>query len=195
MNMRQLPSRWLQLMLVALIAQCLAGVSRPANAQMNVPVYGQKWSPWFNDQLGFNVPTSKIGNDGCAVTSCAMVRQYFSGSAVTPRDMNNWLKGNNGFYNNLIIFSAVHGFAGSRDYTRTAADLNYINSLLDHGYLLVVMTYFPPARTSTHFVVLKGHSGNTYYMNDPWYGDGNVTFNARYGDPGRWIYGINIFQH
>jgi len=182
--------------LVALIicgATMALGLIPQAKAQMNVPALSQRDGRWASHQLGRNVPSSTLGNRGCAVTCIAMERSYFYGSLIDPAYMNDWLLSNGGFYNDLVIFSAVRGFAGSRDYSRTAADLNYINTLLDHGYLVIAMTYFPPSRTTTHFVLITGHSGYTYYINDPWTGY-KTTFNSQYGDPGRWIYSINYFH-
>lgn len=166
----------------------------PLYASNSVPIFGQRWSPWAGDVLGFNGQGywSTIGQHGCAVTCIAMEHTFFRGY-MDPRAMNSWMKQHNGFWYNLVNFGAAPGFAGSRDYSRSAADLGYINSLLDRGYLVIAMTYFPPSRTITHFVLITGHSGNTYAINDPWTGD-RTTFNARFGDPSRWIYNINFYH-
>ena len=121
------------------------------------------------------------------------MEQTFFRGYTDPRAMNSWMKQHNGFWYNLVNFGAAPGFAGSRDYSRSAADLGYINSLLDRGYLVIAMTYFPPSRTTTHFVLITGHSGNTYAINDPWTGD-RTTFDARYGPASRWIYNIYFYH-
>ena len=78
------------------------------------------------------------------------------------------------------------------DWQTVDADLAQINTELDAGYPIIVETRL---FGSQHFVVLKGHDGTaTYFMNDPWYGTGDVTFNAFLerqglsGGPKRWIY-------
>lgn len=171
----------------------------PMYAPNSVPLFGQRWSPWAGDVLGFNGQGywSTIGQHGCVITCLAMEQTFFRGY-TDPRAMNSYMKSHNGFWYNLVNFGAAPGFAGSRDYSRSAADLGYINSLLDRGYLVIAGTYFPPSRAITHFVLITGHTtgrdgSTTYAINDPWTGD-RATFNARYGDPGRWIYNINFYH-
>ena len=155
-----------------------------AHAQANVPTYGQRWQPWCYDRLGYGPST--IGTEGCLLTDIASIRTFY-GNWQTPRTMNQWLKSHGGFYYDSVVWGAVPGYRGQRDYSRVTADLNFINSCLDQGYLVVVQTYMPPYRTQPHWVLLTGHWGYRYSMMDPWWGD-KAYFNDRYGDPGRWIY-------
>jgi len=167
---------------------------RPSINDYSVPVFGQQWGPWAGDILGWNGNgyRSTIGQYGCALSCIAMEQSYFRGYS-DPRSMNNWMRRHGGFYYDLVNFGAAPGYAGSYDYSRSKADLNRINSLLDQGYLVIAMTYAPPYRRTTHFVLITSHWGNMYYINDPWAGD-RSTFLGRYGDAERWIYNIFYFH-
>ena len=173
----------------ALLFLFLVGNIQSAMAQMNAPTYSQRDGRWANDQLGF-LPGSTIGAYGCVDTCIAMLRSYY-GDAKNPRDENVWLKNHGGFNNDLVIWRAVPGYAGSRNYPK-AADLNYINSLLAQGIPVIAETRWPTNRSWTHYVLITGRSGGTYFINDPYYGD-RTTFNGRYGDPSRWIYSVQVY--
>jgi hypothetical protein len=175
------------------VAFSTAGLCPPASAQMGVPVFGQRWDPWQWDRLGYS--SYLIRDAGCAVTSTAMVLNYY-GAGTNPRDLNGWLKARGGFYGAAIIWSAAAGRApnlrwiGSYDWTYVPANLGVVNAWLDSGRPLIAETRLGGRQ---HFVVLTGRSGYVYFINDPWFGD-RTTFNSRYGDPARWIYGIRIYS-
>ncbi|CAG0964655.1 hypothetical protein METP3_01060 [Methanosarcinales archaeon] len=166
---------------------------------MDVPVYKQGTpSVWAGDQLG--TCASTIGTEGCAVTSVEMVFKYY-GVQTDPRDLNNWLKGNNGYTNGCWIrWDIAAGRSGgtvqfinqySYPNPLTTAELNLINSELDSGYPVIA-----EVRTSSgsqHFVVITGRSGSTYNINDPANGD-KSTLNARYGNPSTAIWGIRLYH-
>jgi len=52
-----------------------------------------------------------------------------------------------------------------------------VESELDAGNLVVAEVRL---QGGMHFVVLTGHSGDTFFINDPWYWD-RTTLQARYG--------------
>lgn len=167
-----------------------------ASIEMNVPVYKQGYSsPWYNDQLGTCSET--IGSAGCAITSIAMTFKYY-GVQTDPGDMNSWLKQNDGYVSGCLVDWPVAigrsegtvQWAGRYDYTSVPADLNLINSELNNGYPVIAEVRLSGYQ---HFVVITGYSGSTYYINDPWYGDGS-TINDRYGDPASAIYGIRLYH-
>jgi len=173
------------------VVSLLGGVSVCSAYNPNsVPSYCQRSSPWAGDTLGYGPGT--LGIWGCFVTCIGDETQFFNGGNWDPRTMNNWLKARGDFSGNLVIPSRAPGYLGWNNYSRSAADLNHINGLLDAGYLVIAETRWPTNRSLTHYVLLTGHSGTTYSISDPWYGD-RVTFQSRYGDPGRWIYSIYIF--
>lgn len=180
--------------LVALWIACVAilGLSPTAEAQVYhpVPVYGQGWQPWANDRLGFGPPGSTIGRYGCGVTCVAMIRSYAAGYAITPRQMNEQMKASGGFSGDLLIWSRTPGYVTTRDYTWVPADLGFVRWALENGYLVIAETRLSG---TMHFVVLKGYVGDTFWMNDPWFGDSG-SFNARYGSPARWIYKVHLYR-
>ena len=173
--------------LVAAVSMCAT-----ARAQVNhpVPVLGQRWQPWAGDRLGWGGSGSTIGRFGCGLTSIAMIRSYAAGYTITPRQLNESLKQTGVFSGDLLIWSRTPGYVTTRDYTSVPADLGYIRGVLNSGYLVIAETRLGG---SMHFVVLKGFSGDTFYMNDPWYAD-NPTFNARYGSPARYIYKVHVYK-
>ncbi len=175
-----------------------------ATAQMNVPAYGQAWSPWGHSGLGTSHLT--MASYGCATTSTAMVLRYF-GVGTDPGDLNTWLTCNGGYawdgstraYDLINWGRASQRTGGIRwvgrwDWTWTAADLGTVNYFLDRGIPVVTETRYGSARNYMHFVVLTGRSGSNYYMNDPIDGAKNISFNNRYGAPGRWIYSIQVYS-
>jgi len=170
-----------------------------ASLEMSVPVYGQgqQGQVWAGDQLGTCYPET-IGSHGCAITSIAMIFKYY-GISTDPRDMNNWLKQNNGYSAGCLVkWEVAPGrsngslqYAGRYDYQAVPADLNKINAELNSGYPVIA-----EVRLSgyMHFVVITGYSGSIYYINDPWYGDSS-TINSRYNsNPATAIYGIRVYH-
>ena len=65
-----------------------------ADVRLDVPVYDQKDKTWASDKLGDCSFT--IGQQGCAISSTAMVFKYY-GVDTDPQDMNKWLK-KEGYY-------------------------------------------------------------------------------------------------
>jgi len=162
-----------------------------ASINLDVPVYKQgSPSPWCDDQLGDCSET--IGSAGCAITSIAMVFKYY-GVQTGSGDLNVWLKQNNGYVDGcLVVWSVAAGRSGGNvqwagdDYT----GLNQINTELDNGYPVIAkVSLFD----SSHFVVITGYSGSTYFINDPYYGD-QSTINDRYGDPASAILGVRLYH-
>lgn len=157
----------------------------PVNAADAQVAYCQRSYPWAPYKVGFGPGT--IRDLGCALT-CIASLETWRGWGVNPLSLNSWGKAHGGFYGNLVVWGAYPGFREIRNYDYVAADLGWINRQLDTGKLVVVKTFMNHNYNWGHWVLLYGHSRNVYFMMDPWWGSTNVTFNARYGDPGRWIY-------
>jgi hypothetical protein len=173
-----------------------AGDGKGGGAAIEVPVFGQRWEPWQSDPLGSSA-SDTIGSHGCAIASVAMIMSK-NGADVDPRKLNEWLKANGGYVDeDVLIWSATDSypggvtFAGRVDWQNEPADLAQVDAELDAGYPVVAETRI---NGSLHFVVLKGHEGTTYFMNDPWNGSGDVTFNTGFGEPARMIYGIRKYR-
>jgi peptidase C39-like protein len=162
-----------------------------------VPLFGQRWEPWRGRMLGLN-SLCTVHDYGCAVTATAMVLHYY-GVETDPGEMNEWLKANGGFSRERMLWAIAANrgngvtFAVEQQWPDGEADLNLINNELDAGYPVIAQCRLPYQRTKRHFVVLTGRWGPVYSINDPWYGD-QTSFNDRYDDPARSIYGIRVYH-
>jgi hypothetical protein len=192
----RIQGRWRTFSLLGVLALfCLCQV---AHAQLPVPVFGQHWDPCADDLSGYS-HLSPSPEYGSLVTSIAMVLRYY-GLVTDPGELHTWLSRNNFLLSNSDLWNAaagrMSGLTLSRSEWQSApADLNVINAALDAGYPVIAEVRLPynDNQARKHYVVLTGHSGTTYFMNDPWYGDAS-TFNDRYHEPGRYIYGIRIYR-
>ena len=148
------------------------------------------WGPTEYDhsiKLGFTNPT--MDRWGCAATSTAMVLrfhnidQFADGTTIDPGSLNNWLKNNHGYLTGK-------GNDGSYSYFNWPVIGKLTKQLFDEGKTNVKLMHkraypntpnildedlkkFPDilgvnnSQTSSHFVVAKGKSNNTYSINDP----------------------------
>ena len=185
--------RALILVLALLVALLLAGVLAPAAlaGRMAVPVWKQGDSRWATLHLGGSSYT--MSGSGCAVTACAMVASYF-GSGKDPGGLCRALNANGGLTSTGAIYwqNVPPAAGGTISYVGRwdSCSLTRINQELDSGYPVIVQVSL---KGSTHFVVLTGHDGSTYYINDPGYGD-QTTLNARYGSPSAAIKGFRVYH-
>ena len=82
-------------------AAAILCVARPARGVLlNVPYFEQCDSQWSSHPLGTCALT--MCSDGCAVTSAAMVYQYYGGT-LTPGELNTCLTNNGGYANGCLI--------------------------------------------------------------------------------------------
>jgi uncharacterized protein YvpB len=140
--------------------------------------------PNFN-QLTLN--TSALRNSGCDATSLAMVGAYYGSGKGLQQSIDlmqqTGMIGSNGYVNRYTGLSQVLGGTATW-YAQTLSgnNVSLITAQLDAGYPVVVWVKTSNG-TSTHWVVLTGHNGSTYYMNDPDGGAKNANFNVIYGGP------------
>lgn len=182
---------------------------------LTVPYFGQNDSPW--GQTEYDHASGKLLNPtmdrwGCVVTSAAMILRFHNinqladGTTIDPGSLNNWLKNNNGYltgkgsggsysyFNWPIIgkLTKVLFNAGKADVklmhkraypsSNTTAILN--EDLKKFPDILGVNN----SQTSSHFVVAKGNSDNTYSINDPeWNYPTLAPFNSSYTQVDRYI--------
>jgi len=169
----------------------LAGVGTALAGRMDVVVWGQKDARWSGLHLGGSRLT--MGNSGCAVTSSAMIANYFE-STKDPGQLCLALGAKGGLDSSgSLSFEKVPAAAGG-NITSVGwypTDLSRINRELDAGNLVIAEVWL--LKTINHFVVITGHDGATYYINDPWYGD-KSTINARYGNPATAIRSTIVFR-
>lgn len=177
----------------------------PSAGDASAYFWSQLDSDWSGDYLGLT--KRSIRQDGCALTSCAMVLTHY-GMEMDPRELNREL-GERGY-----VYVWVQGVqyarikwdhvasVGNLDYSReryfdwsdSPADLGVVNKYLDAGYPVIVETRWNHNEDYTHWVVLTGRDGAIYYMNDPMDASPTTsTFNSKYGDPARWIYKAVVF--
>jgi len=165
--------------------------------KLNVPIFGQRDSRWANKPLGSS--SSTLGGYGCLVSCLAMLCKYygkdtdpdklntalvningFAAASTTPTQKNlyKWYEGITKLYSDIAITKLQATPAAL-----TTTDFNALKAEIDAGRPVILQVDFIPATAfvDMHFVLLTGYEGNTYYVNDPWYGD-NANLN-RYGDP------------
>lgn len=187
----------------------------PANIQsqsvsLDVPFYKQgKNAPWANDLLG-NKSSLTIGTHGCALTCISMTSSFFSDNTLTPSDMNNWLKRNDGFQDGWegntylgevnLNWPAMTSFEEGYVYTRfdwkvQPADLVLIRYYLEKRIPVITEVLY---RGAPHYVVLTGYDKDGFLMNDPEFPDEHRFDNVynisdKWGSgPSRNIYGIRV---
>lgn len=179
----------------AFAAVLWGGAGVTASAGPTVPTLSQRAGAWAHDALGTD-PVDTIGSSGCALTAVAMVAGAF-GHPTTPAALNQWLTGHGGYIENDLLLwrQATASTGGSvrwrwlhvpgiapqlRTDDQNIEDLppaSLVESELDAGNLVVAEVRL---HGGMHFVVLTGHRGDTFFINDPWYGD-STTLQARYG--------------
>ncbi len=134
---------------------------------LNVPLFSQLDRHWAGNKLGSSNLT--IGNYGCALTSKAMVFNYYSPNFTDPARLNRYFKNHNGYvsgclikWNNVGVPAGVN-YAGGVSCNRGAIDQK-----LESGFPLIAQVY--KVRMPMHFVVITGNRENNILINDPWQG-------------------------
>ena len=167
----------------------------------------QRSTAWSRDSLGSD-PIDTIGSSGCALTAVTMVTAAF-GQQTNPAALNHWLTGHGGYIqNDLLLWRQAAASTGGavrwrwlhvpgiapqlRTDDQNIDDLppaSLVEAELDRGNLVVAEVRL---QGGMHFVVLTGHSGDTFFINDPWYGD-RTTLQARYGPYLRAVHSAQVY--
>jgi hypothetical protein len=141
----------------------------------------QKDKQWENDILGFGTGKyDTIGWNGCALTSVAMLLSGY-GFTTNPHDLNNDLKGINGFAGSGIKWQEVPRLYSKVklsespyvNYAETGVPLAKINAALQAGRPVVVRVDTKPSedpgKPDDHYVLIYSRNGNDdYLMLDPY---------------------------
>lgn len=136
-----------------------------SRVELNVPRFAQGDPRWAEDLLG---PTdSTIGNEGCAVSSAAMVLAFY-GVSVDPGVLNAFLTKNDGYTpQGWLYWEKVAAFApGKAKHIYEDAPSYYlIDSNLLRGNPVIIRIRLRSG--ITHFVVIVGKRGFRYLIQDP----------------------------
>lgn len=134
--------------------------------------YNQRDSSWGN--IGINNTSYSIAEDGCLMTSMAMVLSHY-GHKATPLDIN---APGNFFSSTAYLLYTVS--AGGVTAQRTGTTIDSMLNDSNHDPVIVGISY-DGGPVPDHFVVLVSGSGGSYMMNDPFVPNGNhISFNAHY---------------
>lgn len=124
-----------------------------SNKKLNVPYYSQTDARWKNVKLGSSGQT--LGQIGCTTTCIAMTESYRRGTTIRPDTMSY----------SLSYSSSGSLYWPSNYTTTTSVSFNAIKNILNQGKPVILG--LRTSAYSTHWVVVTGYSGNTYYVNDP----------------------------
>jgi WD40 repeat protein len=132
--------------------------------------YSQRDPAWSGDQLGTCQHT--IASAGAAITVTAMALRR-SGTAVDPRQLNNWLRANGGYAQGcLIVWAVAANYPGSNLAwvgTGTLSSIAGLRSNIDGGKIVIVVSN----RSDKHWGVIRGYTGagtawSDFLYWDPW---------------------------
>jgi len=164
---------------LCLVVNCLAFSIPRLNNQLNVingaaavnyTLFKQCDSAWGSHALGTSA-TNTICSAGCAMSSLAMVLNTFKekveADLINPLTLNNWLVSHSGYvYDDDLVWASADslGIVKFSDYYRGAGSLSLadLQKAVDGGRPVIVNV-----RASTHWVLVFGYSGSTFFVNDP----------------------------
>jgi hypothetical protein len=167
--------------------------------KLNILPLSQRDDRWKLKTLGTGSGT--IGNYGCLLTCHSMLLTYF-GHELLPDVLNEVYKSKGVFdQGNLINFwAAATCFDDIKvgeyyNCYNDPCDLSKIDNQLNKKMPVIAMVDFAPtAGVQTHFVLIIGKTeDNHYIINDPWTGE-TYYFDAKYGDPVKYIFGLRIYE-
>ena len=133
--------------------------------ELQVPIFRQNDPAWATDQLGPTEDT--IASHGCAVSSAAMVLEYY-GIDTDPQRLNAFLKTVDGYTPQGWIYWEKAAEVAPDRVRHAYEDLpSYwlIDSNLARGNPVIVRLKMPHG--SNHFVVIAGKDGFDYLTRDP----------------------------
>jgi Peptidase_C39 like family len=129
------------------------------------PSFGQDDPRWSDVRLGPSTDT--LGDEGCAVTSAAMVAAFY-GIKTDPQQLNAFLTRTGGFTDDgLIHWRRVPSIAPARWELAYNGGPSYklIDSNLLAGNPIIALIPLPDG--GYHFVVIVGKEGEDYLIRDP----------------------------
>ena len=201
------------LFLILIFSPFLVSAQGNLSSEIQVPWFGQLDKAWGAENLG-DSRTINIADNGCALTSTAMVLRFFDVN-TDPKKLNKWLLIHNGYdegwddesgnYLGKVrmiweVVASGHTEVSSfrrYDFTALPADLYLIRGYLDGGIPVIAEVLRPGG--IPHFVVLTGYKGDDFLIRDPL--DRNVQYlseayrisDSHGSGAARNIFGIRIF--
>ena len=133
--------------------------------EIPVPAFAQDDPRWSDVRLGPSTDT--LGDEGCAVTSAAMVAAFY-GIKTDPQQLNAFLTRTGGFTGDgLIHWSRVPSIAPAHLELAYNGGPSY--ELIDSNLLAgnPVIALIPLPDGGYHFVVIVGKEGRDYLIRDP----------------------------
>ena len=168
---------------------------------MKLPIIplSQRDLKWKDKKLGKSTALT-IGSDGCLLVCHSMMLNYF-GHEQTPDILNEIYKSKNVFDNALINFYAAGNVFEDFDAVEyynsidVPCDLSKIDKCLSEKQpVIAYVDNVSGDNKPDHFVLIIGKSEDGHYFtNDPWTGE-TYYFDAKWGDPERYIYGLRIYK-
>lgn len=170
--------------------------------KLKINKLSQRDARWRLKKLGNSDVT--LGAGGCLLTCHSMAFQL-AGIQQTPDVLNETYKANDVYHStNLIHFWSIPNvFPNIRaesfeDYYDIGAPIEKFYEWLDRGLPVIVLVDFdlnPNDGIDQHFILLHGYDDTTrdFFCIDPWTGE-EYYFNAKYGDPARFIYGHRFYS-
>lgn len=140
---------------------------------MNIKSYAQRNLLW--SWIKINNTSSTIGRYGCTLTCIGDM------TGRSPKSSHSWLKSLGAFSRDLILWSRVPKFVHRFYCTDKPAPIAEIKAYLKaRKPVLLLVSFEKNVNKPNHWVLATGYSGDTIYINDPWYGD-KSTVAPRYG--------------
>jgi len=133
--------------------------------EIAVPAFAQDDPRWSGLKLGLSTDT--LGDEGCAVTSGAMVAAFY-GVKTNPNLLDDFLTRNGGLdKEGYIDWNALPAIGPSRFKLiyNGSASYNLIDASLLSGNPVIVV--IPLREGAYHFVVIVGKVGRDYLIRDP----------------------------
>ena len=142
--------------------------NQPSEVLLDVQFFSQKDPAWSGDYLGNS--RYRIGNSGCALTSLAMVADYF-GYDTDPGRLNSSLTAAGGIDSEGIISDWSKVGEASNEKVKWIASVpaswDRIDQELSEGYPVICSVTRPGWLLYLHYMVFIGKVGNKYYFLDP----------------------------
>lgn len=126
---------------------------------------------WYYAQTGNYTSLGRspytVSQYGCLITSYAMVATYY-GRSISPTDIaQRWW-----FFNSQGYFVGDISEIGISVVSSGSIDWSVVDNELSNNHPVIVSIYLPSVGAingdgSSHFIVIKGKSGDKYLMQDP----------------------------